>query len=423
MTLVAGGVDRAAAWLADAPLRRVQHRLSSSQPQSTDPAPEDGKASSEETGSVNAVGVLACGPGFIGTTLGLGNRVRDRAMVEQHLGLPEDGACWGGSGDNLKLVDLRGQLLATEYTRVLYGDHGPYLEFTLAQLTEGRRRCEWQSMAALDGAGAYYLTHYTSKGDGAKVYEQRKTVASKPNPPRTGSQWAWNNRPEGYADYKVGYCYVSCFQVIVEGAGGEQTQEGGGDQRRQQRLRQRSSAAAASGADEHNLLQPARTGFLRLATSTDSESLPALSLLLATVHTNSTHQIRRHLAGSGTPVVGDGHYGQAKTNRRFKGVFGLGRVLLHSAYLRFQHPVTRVWHTVESALPPDLAEFLARLPPLSGGHWATEASVGPSGWAGADRTSPSPTCSYKTDTVSWRRRCEQSLSAGVPAYAPDAAGR
>jgi hypothetical protein len=249
-------------------------------------------------------------------------------------------------------------------------DDRPYLEFTPAQLAEGRGECEWRSKVASEGPGPYYTAHWTSKGEGAKVYEQHRTVANKPNPPRTGTQWAWNNRPEGYSDYRVGYYYVSCFQVIVE--------QGGSKQRRQRQLRQRVSAA--SRLDEQ-VLQTARTSFLRLAASNASDNLPVLSLLLATLHTGRTHQIRRHLAGAGTAVIGDGHYGQAKTNRRFKGVYGLRRMFLHSAYMRFRHPVTRTWITVESALPPDLATFLARLPPLLGGQWVTETSVGPTDWA------------------------------------------
>lgn len=369
-----GTVTRGA-WLANAPLRRVQQASTRIRPK-----PVSGLSSQKDgqkgNGQIGA-GVLACGPGFVSTTLALDNRVRDRAMVEQHLKLPEDGTCWSGNTRSLRLVDLHGGLVATEYTRVLYGDHGPYLEFTLEQLAVGRRICEWQSQAGLhstsSGPGAFYATHHTSKGEGAKVYEQYRTVASKPNPPRTGTQWVWNDRPEGYADYRVGYYYISCFQVAVE--------EIGGDRRRQWRMGQRASAAASEQQHEHNALQPARTGFLRLAASNDSDSMPALSLLLATLHTGRTHQIRRHLAGAGTPVVGDGHYGKAKTNRRFKGVYGLSRMFLHSAYLRFQHPATRVWHTIESPLPPDLENFLVRLPSFSGGHWVTETSVGPEGWA------------------------------------------
>jgi hypothetical protein len=126
VTLVDGPVDRAA-WLADAPLRRVQQGSSNSKPKASpsDARPANGQSSGEKTSAA----VLACGPGFVSTTLGLENRVRDRSMVEEHLVLPEDGACWDAGINNdglhrLKLVDLHGRLLATEYSRVVYGDHG-----------------------------------------------------------------------------------------------------------------------------------------------------------------------------------------------------------------------------------------------------------------------------------------------------------
>jgi hypothetical protein len=109
----------------------------------------------------------------------------------------------------------------------------------------------------------------TSGGKGAKVYEQAKTVADKPNPPRTGTQWQWNNRPEGYADYIVGMFYVSCFQVMVERdceaeAGAAATGEG----QARERHRMRQNMGAASGAREQQqgaAAKASRTSFLRLA--------------------------------------------------------------------------------------------------------------------------------------------------------------
>ena len=51
----------------------------------------------------------------------------------------------------LRLLDLRGGLLATAYRRVLYGDHGPYLEFTAEQLEEGRRQRPWRTETEGEG--------------------------------------------------------------------------------------------------------------------------------------------------------------------------------------------------------------------------------------------------------------------------------
>lgn len=115
----------------------------------------------ESAGQVTATSVcdpLPCGCGFRSTALpGLTNRIRDRAMVESALRLPEDGSSVTSDtaqkqnrpmdlsssgvdgaadvladavdalGKNLTLLDLRGNLLAKQYVRVLYGDHGPCL--------------------------------------------------------------------------------------------------------------------------------------------------------------------------------------------------------------------------------------------------------------------------------------------------------
>lgn len=40
------------------------------------------------------------------------------------------------------------------------------------------------------------------------VYHQRRSVADQPNPP-PGTHAVHNNRPDGYADYRVGRCYIA----------------------------------------------------------------------------------------------------------------------------------------------------------------------------------------------------------------------
>jgi 23S rRNA pseudouridine1911/1915/1917 synthase len=83
------------------------------------------------------------------------------------------------------------------------------------------------------------------------------------------------------------------------------------------------------------------------------EALPTTSLLLVTLETGRTHQIRVHLRAIGHPVAGDPDYGTA-------GLLGLERQFLHAAHLSFVHPVTGEPISVASPLPGDLAAALDR---------------------------------------------------------------
>jgi 23S rRNA pseudouridine1911/1915/1917 synthase len=80
-----------------------------------------------------------------------------------------------------------------------------------------------------------------------------------------------------------------------------------------------------------------------------------VALLSCRLETGRTHQIRVHLAAVGHQLVGDAVYGAGR------GTLGLARPFLHAAELAFDHPTSGDRVIFESALPPDLAELLARL--------------------------------------------------------------
>ena len=89
-----------------------------------------------------------------------------------------------------------------------------------------------------------------------------------------------------------------------------------------------------------------------------------LALLLCTLVTGRTHQIRVHLSASGWPIVGDPVYGE----RRWPGVAEpvlrdalatFPRQALHAARLAFTHPIARTPIEIEAALPADMAALLA----------------------------------------------------------------
>jgi len=78
------------------------------------------------------------------------------------------------------------------------------------------------------------------------------------------------------------------------------------------------------------------------------------TLLRLRLETGRTHQIRVHLSAIGHPVCGDERYGGTRSGRDL----GLQRQFLHSALLRFEHPITRELVLCESKPPVDLRRAL-----------------------------------------------------------------
>jgi 23S rRNA pseudouridine1911/1915/1917 synthase len=97
--------------------------------------------------------------------------------------------------------------------------------------------------------------------------------------------------------------------------------------------------------------RPARTGY-EVETEYDA---PRCSLLVCTLETGRTHQIRVHLGAVGHPVVGDATYGGRRQ------AIALERPFLHAAALAFDHPATGARLGFEEPLPPDLQAVLATL--------------------------------------------------------------
>ena len=105
--------------------------------------------------------------------------------------------------------------------------------------------------------------------------------------------------------------------------------------------------------DEGRLL-PARTRYRWLG------GAGGHSVLRVIPEQGRTHQIRRHLAAIGHPVLGDERYGHAPTNRFFEEKHGLDRTFLHCVRLELTHPRTGVRLVVETPLPGDLRLSLSR---------------------------------------------------------------
>jgi len=145
--------------------------------------------------------------GSFRSTVDSWNRERDQRRIEKKLGIPEE-------GDNVTVFVNElddSAVIAVGYRRVLYGDHGPYLEFTKHQI-------HWEAFPVVlpnKPSHAYYDERFTQDSH-VKAYEQRKTVRDKPNPPP--GEWSANNDryDTGYADYQPGYIYISADCVGVK---------------------------------------------------------------------------------------------------------------------------------------------------------------------------------------------------------------
>ena len=64
------------------------------------------------------------------------------------------------------------------------------------------------------GQKRVFYDEFFSYGGNAKLYKQKLSVKTQPNPP-SGPLSCKNNRPEGYADYRPGLCYISTYEIIV----------------------------------------------------------------------------------------------------------------------------------------------------------------------------------------------------------------
>ncbi|MEM9693285.1 MAG: pseudouridine synthase [Myxococcota bacterium] len=100
--------------------------------------------------------------------------------------------------------------------------------------------------------------------------------------------------------------------------------------------------------------RPARTRYRRLAIGGGH------SVLRVVPERRYVHQIRRHLAAIGHPVLGDARYGHAPTNRYFEEKHGLDRSFLHLVRVELDHPRTGERLLIEAPLPADLRAALVR---------------------------------------------------------------
>ncbi|MBN2191603.1 MAG: RsmD family RNA methyltransferase [Polyangiaceae bacterium] len=127
---------------------------------------------------------------------------------------------------------------------------------------------------------------------------------------------------------------------------------------------QKSYVALARGVTHQkgHLRRPLREGARELVASTRyvrQRVVGGHSLLLVCPEQGRTHQIRRHLAGVGRPLVGDSRYGDLATNRHFEHRHGLDRTFLHLLSICLR--ISNRSRTLRAELAADLAAVLASL--------------------------------------------------------------
>ena len=106
--------------------------------------------------------------------------------------------------------------------------------------------------------------------------------------------------------------------------------------------------------------RPALTGYRVLWSSPAQRDTcrGKVSLVVCSLFTGRTHQIRVHMAALGHPLVGDALYGAPESDELD------GRVFLHSWKLAFTHPVTAAPLAFCLPLPEELKRYLKTNRPL-----------------------------------------------------------
>ena len=83
----------------------------------------------------------------------------------------------------------------------------------------------------------------------------------------------------------------------------------------------------------------------------------AFSLLDVAPHTGRYHQIRRHLAWTGFPIMGDYLYGEIETNDKNAELTSVKRMMLMSYSLEFIHPQTGKLLQITAEMPEEFKKF------------------------------------------------------------------
>ncbi|MFK7988579.1 MAG: RluA family pseudouridine synthase [Sandaracinaceae bacterium] len=97
-------------------------------------------------------------------------------------------------------------------------------------------------------------------------------------------------------------------------------------------------------------------------------ALDRYSLVEAFPATGRLHQIRRHMKHLSHPLIGDTRYGDGEENRKIRAGYGLLRLGLHAASIKFRHPHSGEPLDIVAPLPDDFRVPLERMG-FDPAHW------------------------------------------------------
>ena len=85
------------------------------------------------------------------------------------------------------------------------------------------------------------------------------------------------------------------------------------------------------------------------------------SLVELTPDTGRMHQLRKHMAHTLHPIIGDRPHGCNKQNKLFKEHFQMNTMLLHAKEIRFTHPVTAEEILITAPVQPEFTRIMGAL--------------------------------------------------------------
>lgn len=143
------------------------------------------------------------------------NRIADKNELELKLSLEE-------FGDNTTEFYIpNGPMISLGFQRIVYGDHGAYVEFNKSNIkiklkSFFNNSININELPSIESSKYYYYWLFPEDHKEFKVYLQIKPVSDLPNAPkREDRKKSRFNRKEGYADYKRGFYYINPYDMQI----------------------------------------------------------------------------------------------------------------------------------------------------------------------------------------------------------------